>query len=84
MDKMLKRVEELYNNTPDGQIRDADTILADIIESNDYCESGFAQEIFDIYKECKDKQCFKEMFFAFTDINFEEFLEICEEQTTKS
>ena len=36
MEQLLKYVEELNTNTPDGQIVDADTILKDIMDEQDF------------------------------------------------
>lgn len=49
MEQLLKYVEELNENTPDGQIVDADTILKDIMDEQDFEISGMAQDIFNIY-----------------------------------
>lgn len=49
MEQLLKYVEELNTNTPDGQIVDADTILKDIMDEQDFEISGMAQDIFNIY-----------------------------------
>ena len=48
MEQLLKYVEELNTNTPDGQIVDADTILKDIMDEQDFEISGMAQDIFNI------------------------------------
>ena len=56
MEQLLKYVEELNTNTPDGQIVDADTILKDIMDEQDFEISGMAQDIFNIYHQSSDKR----------------------------
>ena len=46
MEELLKEVEALNNNTPDGYVTDADTILADAIGSADLEVTGIAQDVF--------------------------------------
>lgn len=83
-EKMMNRVEELYENTPDGGvIIDADTILKDLIDENDFEISGIAQDIFNIYRKSSDKQAVKEMFYEFTGVEFEEYLIKCINETTR-
>ena len=83
---LLSEVENLNDNTPNGLIKDADTILADIME-NAYDEgfeiSGFAKDIFNIYKESTDKDAVTAMFFHFTGVEFEDFLKKCQNEITR-
>ena len=76
-EEMIKNVEKLNNNTPNGQIVDADTILVDLIQECDYELSGIAQDIFDIWKHSTDKKAVKQMFFEFTGIEFDDYLMKC-------
>lgn len=71
---LIKDVEYLNNNTSDVQIVDADTLLVDAILENDFEITGFAQEIFDIYKASIDKVAVKKMFYTFAEIEFDDFL----------
>lgn len=75
--KMIEEVEKLHNNTPDGIITDADTILVDLIEKCDYKFTGFAQDIFNIWKQSTDKEAIEQMFYEFTDTEFSDYLEDC-------
>lgn len=79
----IEEVEELNHKTPDGQIVDADTILADVIAQCDYEFSGLAQDIFNIWKNSSDKKAVEDMFFELTDVEFKEFLKKCKEQITR-
>lgn len=82
-DNLLKEVEKLNNNTPNGAIHDADTILADIMCDCDWEISGLATDIFETYKNAHDKQAVKDVFYTLTGKEFNEFLKICTEHITK-
>lgn len=77
---LLSQVEKLHNNTPDGVIIDADTILADLVQNND---EWFAQDIFNIWETSKDKQSVEQMFFEFTGVEFDEYLRRCMDEITR-
>lgn len=79
----IKEVETLMNNTPNGMIRDADTILADAVEKTDFEISGIAKEIFNVYKNSADKRAVKEMFYLFTGMDFKKYLDKCLAETTR-
>lgn len=79
----IKEVETLINNTPNGVVIDADTILADAVEKTDFEVSGIAKEIFDIYKNSADKRAVKEMFYLFTGMDFKRYLDKCLAETTR-
>ena len=83
MEKLLKEVEELNSNTPDGVIRDADTIIIDAIQKNDFEITGIAEDIFNIWKNSSDKKAVEQMFFEFTDMEFKDFLEKCKDEITR-
>lgn len=80
---LIKKVEELNNSTPNGQIVDADTILADMVEKADFEISGIAQDIMNVWKNSRDKKSVEDIFYLFTDIKFKEYLEYCIEEMTK-
>lgn len=80
---MVEQVEKLNDNTPDGYIINADTILVDLIEKCDYEFSGFAQDIFNIWSISNDKKSVEQMFYEFTGVEFEDYLEMCLEQISR-
>lgn len=80
---LIKEVEELNNNTPEGCIVDGDTILTDLIESSDFELSGMCQDIFNIWKNSTDKNAVEQMFFEFTSVEFIEFLKKCKEEISR-
>ena len=83
MEKLLKEVEKLNANTPDGVVVDADTILVDMVQENDFEITGIAQDIFNIWRNSSDKKAVEQMFFEFTDMEFKDFLEKCKKEITR-
>lgn len=82
-ERLLEEVEKLNNNTPEGRIIDADTILADLMENVDFEFSGFAQDIFNIWKNSTDRESVEKMFYEFTEIEFNDYLRICEKRISR-
>lgn len=83
IEDIIIEVENLNYNTPDGQVIDADTILVDLIEENYYGFSGFAQDIFNIWRESTDKDSVEKMFYEFTNMEFVDFLMKCKNEITR-
>lgn len=81
--ELIRKVECLNAAVPDGVIRDADTILKDILDEQDFEITGIAQDIFNIYKKSTDKTSVKEMFFEFTGMDFDEYLNKCVKEITR-
>ena len=83
MEKLLKEVEKLNTNAPDGVVVDADTILVDAIQKNDFEITGIAQDIFNIWRNSSDRKAVEQMFFEFTDMEFKDYLEKCKREITR-
>lgn len=79
----IRQIELLNSSTPNGMIIDSDTILADLLLNVDNEISGFSQDIFNIYKRSKDKDAVKQMFFEFTDTEFDDYLDKCMKEITR-
>jgi hypothetical protein len=79
MDDLIKTIGYLKTLIPDGQeIVDADTILKDIIDQCDYDIAGKADDIFEAYQRCGDKEVFEELFFLMTGgFKFKQYLLCC-------
>lgn len=83
IEEKIKRVKELHANTPNGVIRDADTILLNVEEVSDLEVTGIAQEIFDIYEHSSDKSAVTDLFATLTGMSFEDYLDKCIEEITR-
>ncbi|MDU3180443.1 MAG: hypothetical protein E6686_03455 [Lachnospiraceae bacterium] len=75
--KLIEKANELeeIQNTMTGIFKDADTVLVDILNNQDYEFSGFAQDIFNIWKSSSDKGAVEQIFFEFTGKEFTEYLQ---------
>lgn len=80
---LLREVETLNKNTPDGVIVDADTILADLIHENDFEVTGLAEEIFNTWRKSLDKKSVEEVFYSLTGTEFSDYLLKCKEQISR-
>jgi hypothetical protein len=81
----IENIKNLQKSTPNGYVIDADTILCDIMKNPnlDFEITGIALELFELYEKTTDKKGFEKLFSFFTDKKFEEFVEECEEKTTR-
>lgn len=79
----VDKAKELTLSTPNGVIRDADTILEDYLNNRETEISGIAEEIFGIYKNTTDKESVKAMFEALVGTSFDDYVEDCIKNTTK-
>lgn len=80
----IEDVEKLQDNTPNGTVIDADTILADYLSSFASPDSnGVSMEIFEIFRSSSDKKAVTDMFQAFTGISFSDYLKECKEKISR-
>ena len=82
--KKAQQVLNLLENTPDGVVIDADTILADLFEKANFEESGMAAELLGVWARSEDKASVEQLFCLLTDCDFEDFLDMCIANTTRS
>ena len=74
-----KRMHNELKNV-NGIIRDADTMLDDIMGSHwdeFHEQSGVADELFSIYEQAADKNTFRQMFKLFVGCELDEFCQDC-------
>lgn len=77
----VKRLHNLIrkdSEKEDGIVFDSDTVLADIMNEVSFEETGLAKEIFDIYIRSSDRDSVANLFYAFTGVTLEEYIEKCE------
>ena len=79
----VQTVRQLNAKTPDGIIKDADTILEDIMEERDTEVSGIADEILDIYQHSSDRNAVKALFEALTVTKFTDYIINCYKNITR-
>ena len=81
-ESLIGEIEQMNKHIPDGVIIDADTTLVDLVENAEHEITGFAEEIFNIYKESNDKNAVCQMFYEFIGVELDEYLEICKDEIT--
>ena len=79
----VEKAKELTINTPNGVIRDADTILKDYLDNRETEISGIAEEVFGIYKNTTDKESVKSMFEALVVTSFDDYVKDCIKNTSE-
>ena len=77
-EQAIQAVEDMAEHLPNGLIRDADTVLVDIIKAVDFEFNGFAQDIFNIWRKSSDRKSVEQMFFEVTDWEFMDYLKKCQ------
>lgn len=81
--KKAQQVVDLLENTPDGTVIDADTILADLLEKANFEETGMAAELLGIWARSDDWASVEQLFCLLTDCDFEHYLDMCIANTTR-
>lgn len=86
--ELLNEVNELYGEFLEKQLRDEidhsfrdpDTILADLMDNQDFETSVTAIELFSIYRDQENgHETFNDMFRFFTGKEFDDYLKECKE-----
>lgn len=77
-ERAIQTVEDMAEHLPNGLIRDADTVLVDIINKADFEFNGFAQDIFNIWRKSSDRKSVEQVFFEITDYEFLDYLKKCQ------
>lgn len=77
-EQAIQTVEYMAEHLPNGLIRDADTVLVDILKEANFEFSGFAQDIFNIWRKSSDRKSVEQMFFEITDCEFMDYLKKCQ------
>jgi len=83
LEEKAKKALELYRQTPEGQIIDADTILADAVEAADFEMTGLGEETIRIWQRSNDRESLEQVFYNLAGIEFETYLDRCIKETTR-
>lgn len=76
----VKFLEKQIKGEIDHSFRDPDTILADLMDDQDFEVNGTAIELFSIYRDQENGyETFNDMFRFFTGKEFEDYLKECKE-----
>ncbi len=81
-DEVLKALD-LYEHTPNGNIVDADTILADAMQKSDPEVTGIGEEAMNIWLNSNDRKSFEALFELLTDKSFDEYVKECVEKASR-
>lgn len=74
----IQTVEDMAEHLPNGLMRDADTVLADIMQEANFEINGLAKDIFNIWRKSSDRKSVEQMFFEITDYEFLDYLKKCQ------
>lgn len=83
LEERIKEANKLIDNTPDGYIVDADTLLCDAMEKADFEVTGLAKDIFNIWLNSSDRASVEAVFYDLTDMQLDEFVELCLEKMSR-
>lgn len=75
MNEKCFKVLHMQSTMPNGTIRDADTVLQDILDETEPEITGLATEIIMLYLNSTDKKSVSAMFETITGCSFEEYLD---------
>lgn len=67
---------------PNGEVIDADCILADIVNGADMHENGIGREVLQLWKQTSDKETFEALFLTVTGTAFSDYVSDCLTKTT--
>ena len=83
LEEKARKALELYAQTPEGQIVDADTILADAVQTADFEMTGLGEETIQIWQRSNDKPSVEQVFYNLAGIEFGTYLDRCIQKTTR-
>ena len=76
-EEMIKKIEKINSDTPEGNPFIADYILVELMQNCDCDFTGISQDIFNIWMKSSDKEAVEQMFYDFTDQDYDSYLMTC-------